>query len=44
MNNWGFELDQFGGFLFFMYLGGIGFGSILGIFRFMLFTFLERSK
>lgn len=44
MNSWGFELDEFAGYLFFMFTGGAGFGLVLGLARFLLFTWLERRE
>jgi NhaP-type Na+/H+ or K+/H+ antiporter len=44
MNTWGFELDQFAGFMFFMFIGGAGFGLVLGLLRFLMFTFIERNE
>jgi NhaP-type Na+/H+ or K+/H+ antiporter len=44
MNTWGFELDQFAGFMFFMFTGGAGFGLVLGLLRFLLLTFIERNE
>lgn len=41
--NW-FELDQFGGYLFFMFLGGAGFGITFGLLRFLLLTWIERDE
>lgn len=44
MNSWGFEVDQFAGYLFFMFLGGAGISMLLGLLRFLLLTFIERNE
>jgi hypothetical protein len=44
MNTWGFEIDQFSGFMFFMAISGIGFGLLFGLIRFLIFAFVERSE
>lgn len=44
MNTWDFNVDEFSAFLFFMFVAGAGFSLILGLFRFLVFNFIERSE
>lgn len=44
LNYLNFNVDEFSGFLFFMFIGGVGFSLILGLARFLLFTFIERRE
>jgi|GEM_PF-5484449 len=36
--------DQLNGFIFYMFLGGSGFGLIFGLIRFLIFTWVERYE
>jgi NhaP-type Na+/H+ or K+/H+ antiporter len=44
MNSFGFQLDEFGAYIFFMAIGGAGFGLLFGLIRFLIFTFIERKE
>ncbi len=39
-----FDLAEFGGYLFFMFVGGASFGLLFGLIRFLFFTWVERRE
>ena len=44
MNDWGFDVDEFSAFFFFMFVSGAGFSLVLGLIRFLIATFIERHE